>query len=712
MRSRLLFLVGALALWLAAIGARLYDLQVVRHEEFTRRAERQQQRVIELDPPRGTIFDARGRELAVSVEVESAFAVPREVEDVKRAAAALARVLGGDRARLERLLASDREFVWVARKLDPPQARAARDLDLAGVYFLEESKRYYPLRETAAQVLGYVGTDNHGLAGLEAMYEKVVAGKPGRRTVLRDAKAGMAVPPDLPSAAPVPGRDVYLTLDAALQGIAERELAAGVERLRARSGSVVLLDPSSGAVLAMASYPTFDPNRFGAAGEEAWRNRVVADAYEPGSTFKMVTAAAALEQGLITPDERIDCEMGGITLAGVRIADHKAFGTLSFREVIAKSSNVGTIKTALRVANRDFYATIRAFGFGRTTGIDLPGESPGLLMPVERWPALAKAYMAFGQGLSVTPLQLVRAFGAVANGGRLLAPYVVRQIGAGADAQFPHPQPVVAGEPVSPRTIATLRALLAGVTQEGGTAKVAALPGYPVAGKTGTAQKYDAATGGYGRGMYMASFAGIAPADHPRIVGVVVIDEPPRDLYYGGQVAAPVFREIVLDLMRRGEGVLGPVEGPVASRPPAVPAVIAPDLRLLAAKEAERRLRDFGLRARFEGQGPRVLSQSPAAGQPVDRGGSVTAWLSPPRDSAHSRLPDLSGLPMREALRQLSLRQVRPRLSGHGLVVRQDPPPGTPLPIAGSCRLWCEVPDAPVKSGSGASAAAASARRP
>ncbi|MCB9378686.1 MAG: penicillin-binding protein 2 [Holophagales bacterium] len=470
MKSRVLLLVAGFAFWVVAIGARLYDLQVHRHDEFVRRAERQQQRVIELDPPRGTLYDARGRELAVSVEVESAFAVPREIADPEAAATALARALKTDRARLARQLGRDREFVWIARKLDPPEARAVRDLGLAGVYFLEESKRYYPLRETAAQVLGYVGTDNQGLGGLEARYDSVVAGRAGRRTVLRDAKAGMALPPDLPSAAPVPGQDLALTLDAAIQAVAERELAATVERLRAKNGSVVLLDPESGAILALASYPTFDPNRFSDSGPESWRNRPIADAYEPGSTFKMVTAAAALELGLIRPEERIDCEMGGITLAGVRIADHKPFGLLTFREIIAKSSNVGTIKTALRVSNRDFYDTVRAFGFGRTTGVDLPGESPGLLMPVERWPALAKAYISFGQGISITPLQLAVAFAAVANGGRLLEPYVVERIGSGPEAVRPHPAPVERRRPVSAATIATLRSLLEGVTVEGGPA--------------------------------------------------------------------------------------------------------------------------------------------------------------------------------------------------------------------------------------------------
>ena len=445
----------------------------------------------------------------MSVEVESAFAVPRKVGNTLSAASALSRVLAIDRGKLERLLGADREFVWVARKLDPPQARRVKELRLPGIYFLEESKRYYPLREVGAHTLGYVGTDNHGLAGLEAMYDRVVAGKPGRRTVLRDARQGMAVPANLPSAAPVPGNDLYLTMDAALQQIAERELAKAVEKLRPQSGSVVVLDPATGAVLALASWPTFDPNKFAAATDEQRRNRPVSDAYEPGSTFKMVTAAAALEEGLIDPDETLDCEMGGITLAGVRIADHKAFGTLSFRDVIAKSSNVGTIKTSLRLSNASFYAAIRAFGFGRTSGIDLPGESPGLLMPVARWPGLAKAYISFGQGISITPLQLALAFGTIANGGRLLEPYLVRQSGSGASAQLQHPEPVERGRPISPRTLAIVAELLAGVTAEGGTGGAAVVTGYPVAGKTGTAQKAEPGKG-YLANEFVASFAGFA----------------------------------------------------------------------------------------------------------------------------------------------------------------------------------------------------------
>lgn len=648
MKSRVLLLVAAFALWTVAIGARLYDLQVHRHDEFVRRAERQQQRVIELDPPRGTLYDARGRELAVSVEVESAFAVPREITDVKAAASALARVLKTDRTRLEQQLGRDREFIWIARKLDPPVARAVRELNLAGVYFLEESKRYYPLRETAAQVLGYVGTDNQGLSGLEARYDAVVAGRAGRRTVLRDAKAGMALPPDLPSAAPVPGQDVVLTLDAAIQAVAERELAATVDHLRAKSGSVVLLDPQTGAVIALASYPTFDPNRFSDGGPEAWRNRPIADAYEPGSTFKMVTAAAALELGLIRPDERLDCEMGGITLAGVRIADHKPFGTLTFREIIAKSSNVGTIKTALRVSNRDFYDTVRAFGFGRTTGIDLPGESPGLLMPVERWPALAKAYISFGQGISITPLQLAVAFAAVANGGRLLEPYVVERIGSGADAVRPHPTPVERRRPVSTATIATLRSLLEGVTVEGGTGRAAAVEGYRVAGKTGTAQK--AVPGrGYLANEHIASFVGYVPASRPRLVGVVVIDAP-RGAYHGGEVAAPVFsaiaREALLYLNVR----------PERERPELWPFERQPEEPALAPR-------------------PEQLA---------------SAEPTPPKSPTPAgTIPDFAGRTAREAVALAAALRLEPLLSGNGSVLRQRPEPGSPMPPPGArLELW------------------------
>ena len=547
MRSRLhvVWLVGLL--WVALIGLRLYQLQVVNHLRYVHRAHQQQQRVVKLDPPRGTIYDAAGRELAVSVEVDSAFAVPAEIRDRAAAARAIAAACPGlEAGRLEKLLGEEREFVWVARKLDPPVAAALRRLRLAGIHFVPESKRYYPMRDLAAQVLGYVGTDNHGLAGLELNYDAVITGKPGLRTVLRDARRGTAVSPDLFFTEPQPGGDLYLTLDAAVQHMVERELQRAVEQRRARRGSAVFLDPATGAVLAMASYPAFDPNEFERYAASSWRNRTIMDAYEPGSTFKIVTAAAALESGLVHADDPFDCGMGSIVLYGITIRDHKRYGILSFADVIAKSSNVGVIRAAMIIGGERLHRTIVAFGFGRATGIDLPGENAGILHPLERWGALTKAYVAFGQGVAVTPLQLAAAVAAVANGGSLLQPYVVDTVRRGDVLERRHSRPVVASRPISAATAEEVKRLLERVVTDG-TGKTAAVAGYRVAGKTGTAQI--PVPGGYARHAYLPSFVGFAPADRPSLVGIVAVEAPQGTEYYGTQVAAPVFGTLVREVM-------------------------------------------------------------------------------------------------------------------------------------------------------------------
>ena len=540
--GRLLFVLACLMLWAAGVVTRLGYLQVAAHESFRLKADRQQQRVVELDAPRGTIYDARGRELAVSVAVDSAYAVPKAIADKPAAAAAIAAVLGEKpRDVLDRLEAG-REFVWIARKLDRPQATRLRALELPGLGFLEESKRYYPMRELAAHVLGYVGLDNLGLSGLELQYEKTVAGKSARRTVLRDARRGTALDPDLSFVTDAqPGADLYLTIDATIQNITERELAAAVLEHNAKHGMAVVLDPRTGALLALASWPTFDPNHFNGYGAEVWRNRTLADAYEPGSTFKIITAAAALEHNLVDPSDVFDCEMGSITLLNTRIGDHKPFGLLSFRDILAKSSNVGAVKIGLKVGAERLAGMIQAFGFGRTTGVDLPGESAGIVRPVERWQPLSKAYISFGQEISITPLQLAVAAGAVANGGTLYAPYVVNGIGNGVQVVAQHRTPQPLGQPISATTARTLERMLEAVVAEG-TAKAATIVGYPVAGKPGTAQKADA--GGYSANRFVASFVGFAPARDARVLAAVVIDEP-HPGYHGGEVAAPAFARIV-----------------------------------------------------------------------------------------------------------------------------------------------------------------------
>jgi cell division protein FtsI/penicillin-binding protein 2 len=588
-RSRLqvVFLVGLV--WVGLLGVRLYYLQVVSHERYVHKAHQQQQRVVKLDPPRGTIFDAAGRELAVSVQVDSAYAVPSEIGDADRPALsqAIARACPTlDAKRLEQLLSEDREFIWVARKLDPPAAAALRRLHLAGIHFVAESKRYYPMRELASQVLGYVGTDNHGLAGLELIYDSVITGKPGMRTVLRDARRGTVASPDLFFTEPQPGGDLYLTLDAAVQHMVERELRRVVEERRARRGSAVFLDPATGAVLAMASYPAFDPNEFERYPPGSWRNRTIMDAYEPGSTFKIVTAAAALESGLVHSEDPFDCGMGSIVLSGITIRDHKRYGVMSFADVIAKSSNVGVIRAALIIGGERLYRTIQGFGFGRPTGIDLPGESPGILHPLQRWGPLTKAYVAFGQGISVTPLQLAAAVTVVANGGMLLQPYVVATVRRGDHEERRHEQPKVVQRPISTATAAEVARLLERVVTDG-TGKSAAVAGYRVAGKTGTAQI--PALGGYARHDYLPSFVGFAPVGRPSLVGVVAVDTPQGMEYYGAQVAAPVFgtlvREVLLYLGVRperpspvfwpGQVVTAGLRAEAARGAAAVPAVAA-----------------------------------------------------------------------------------------------------------------------------------------
>jgi cell division protein FtsI (penicillin-binding protein 3) len=545
-RRRLAVIAGFGAVWVLLIAARLYDLQVVRYEHYAGKAERQQQRVVTLDPPRGTIYDAQGRELAVSIQVDSVYAVPPEVADPAATAAALARAVPDlDRDKLARQLAGDREFIWVARKLDPPVAEKVRALKLKGLYFVPESKRYYPMKELAAQVLGYVGTDNHGLAGLEQVYDQEITGKPGKRTVLRDARQGTVAAPGLSFSEPEPGHDLYLTLDATVQHIVERELARAIEERHARRGSAIFLDPATGGVLAMASYPSFDPNDFASYSPESWRNRAVVDVYEPGSTFKIVTAAAALEAGVVREDERIDCGMGVITLyKDIRVHDHKPYGMLTFAEVIAHSSNIGVIRVAQRIRDDRFYATLRGFGFGRPTGIDLPGESGGILHNVEKWSLLEKDYIAFGQGISVTPLQLVSAAAAVANGGVLLKPHLVAAVSRGEVRMPKYPAPPVVGRAISPATASDLTRYLEGVVIAG-TGKPAAIPGYQVAGKTGTAQI--PVRGGYHG--YLPSFVGFAPADQPALVGLVAIAEPQGNEYYGAQVAAPAFGAITRQVL-------------------------------------------------------------------------------------------------------------------------------------------------------------------
>ncbi len=543
--QRLYILAGLLFLWIVAVGLRLVYLQVYQYGELLQRAQRQQQRTIEVAPRRGIIYDRNGRELAMSATVDSIFAVPSEIPDQASAATLLAGVLRSDAGEITSKLKSSRAFAWIARKVDAETSARIRSLNLRGIYFQQESKRFYPKRELAAQTLGYVGVDDEGLGGLEHAFDARLRGAPGKMLISMDARRRWF---GRVEREPDPGENLVLTLDEKIQYIAERELDAAMKRTGAASGTIVVQDPRTGEILALASRPTFNPNTFRTAPREALKNRAVSDVYEPGSTFKIVTIASALEEKLTTPGEAIDCQMGAIFLGGVRIRDHKAFATLSVSDVLAHSSDVGAIKLGLRLGEARFDKYIRAFGFGSQTGVELPGETRGLVKPVNRWSKVSIGAISMGQEIGITPLQLVSMVSAIANNGVWTPPRIV----AGTAQPQGTPQQVVfqPGEQrrvISPLTAVEMKKMMESVVLHG-TGRRAILEGYTAAGKTGTAQKIDPATGAYSRWKHVASFAGFAPVREPAITVAVILDSPPGQ-HEGGQIAAPVFRRVAQQVL-------------------------------------------------------------------------------------------------------------------------------------------------------------------
>src|SRR5438067_10145025 len=539
-QRRLLTLAGLLALWLFLICARLIQLQIFQYGDYVARAARQQQRSVEVAAQRGVIYDRNRRELAMSIAVDSIFAVPSEIPDPATTASLLGRILGIDSRELLTRLQSSRAFCWISRKVDPEAAGRVRALNLKGIYFQKEAKRFYPKRELAAQVLGYVGMDDEGLAGLERSYDAGLRGKPGRMLISLDARRKWL---GRVERQPEPGANLVLTIDEKIQYIVERELEAAMQQTRALAGTVIVQDPKTGEILALANRPTFNPNALGKFGAAALKDRAVSDVYEPGSTFKIVTLAAALEEKLTRPEEVVDCQMGAIEIAGHRIHDHKPYGDLTVAQVLANSSDVGAIKIALRLGEERFDHYIRAFGFGRQTGIELPGETRGITKPASRWSKTSIAAISMGQEIGVSPLQLVSMIPTIANDGV----YVPSRIVMGATAPRSTAQivafhPVEGKRVISAMTAAQMKRMMEGVVL-GGTGKKAILNGYSSAGKTGTAQKIDPATGRYSKSHYIASFSGFAPVNNPAVSVLVVLDSP-VGLHEGGQVSAPVFSRV------------------------------------------------------------------------------------------------------------------------------------------------------------------------
>ncbi len=544
-RFRLYALSGLLCLWLLTICLRLVYLQIFCYGDFERRAQHQQQRSFDLSPKRGVIYDRAGRELAMSIQVDSAFVVPSEAPDLPNTISLITRITKDDPRVVLADCRAHKTFCWVARKADAETIERIRALNLQGIHFQKEPKRFYPKRELAAQILGYVGTDDQGLSGLERQFNPQLQGKPGKLMISVDARKRWFASVEKE---PESGNSVVLTIDQNIQYIAERELERGMQETHAIAGTVIVENPHTGEILALTNRPTFNPNIRKEIRNEALKDRAVSDVYEPGSTFKMVTISAGLEEKITRPDEMFDCQMGSIVINGMRIRDSKPHGVLSVADILAESSDVGAIKVALRLGDERFYKYIRAFGFGQQTGIELPGETRGLTKPVERWSKVSIGAISMGQEIGISPLQLISLISTIANDGVHVPPRIV----AGTITPQNTPQ-TIAFQPaegtrvISSLTAAEMRQMLQGVVLHG-TGRKAILEGYSSAGKTGTAQKVDPATGLYSKTKYVASFAGFAPINDPQIAVVVILDSA-VGLHQGGQVSAPVFQRIMQQVL-------------------------------------------------------------------------------------------------------------------------------------------------------------------
>jgi cell division protein FtsI (penicillin-binding protein 3) len=641
-RSRALVLTGVLVIVHLAVLGRLAYIQLARTDELARLAERQHQKTVPLRLKRGPILDRHGRMLAVSSEVESIFALPRRVGDREALAARLAPLLGESAREIEARLASDRPFVWLRRKLPPAAVQPVRALGSRAIGTLPESLRFYPNRELAAHILGFEGFDDRGLEGIERAHDKLLAGEAGLALMERDALGRDVTAQPTILKAPAPGQGLVLTLDATIQYIAERELDAAWQKTRAQAGMIVVMDPRTGELLAVAIRPTFNPNAYQNATSTEWRNRAVTDPFEPGSIFKAILAAAALEERVVRPDDRIYGEQGVITVANRAIHDWKRYGWLSVREVLQFSSNVGAIKIGLALGRERYFRYMTAFGFGSLTGVGLPGESRGQLRPPQRWSGLSLATMSIGQEVSVTALQMVAALAVIANEGRLMRPHVVRAVVDPSGREIRRFEPEALRQVISRESAATLTEMLTGVVAQG-TGNKAAIPGYAVAGKTGTAQKADPVTHVYSRKPGVLSFVGFVPAAAPRLAMLVMLDEP-KTVVWGSEAAAPIFAAV-------GRQVLRYLEVPPADTPPL-----------------------------------QIVRSAARAGSPALAIGSVRATPTDP-EPGDLVMPDLVGRSLRQALVLLAPHPVEVSVTGRGVVIQQSPAPGTPLAPGAFCRL-------------------------
>ena len=656
--SRALLVAAFIGFWMLAVSARLVYLQVSQHGTLSNRARQQQQNALDTTPQRGELLDRQGRQLARSVQTISLFMDPAELDagQIECTAQQLSTALGFTYAELSQQLSNartaDKRFLWIARRLDVDRGNQILALNLPGIHSVIEPKRFYPNGSLASHVLGYVGIDGQGLGGMEHSFNSKIKGEPGELFLERDATGRPYESFEIPAK---PGQTVVLTIDQTIQYHAERALQDAVQRSHAKAGTAIVLDPRTGEILALANAPMFDPNNVSDSTAAARSNWALQNIYEPGSTFKIVAYSAAIDRGLAKPDDHIDCQMGAITVAGRVVHDHKPFGVLTLAEALAKSSNVGAIKLGIRVGDESMYDYITRYGFGSRTGIELMGETPGILRKVDHWQPSSIGSIAMGQEVGVTPLQMVAAFGAVANDGLRIAPHLVREVRNAAGSVVYTAQPEQ-HRVINAETAIALRGMLEGVTLHG-TAKKAQLDGYSAAGKTGTAQKIDPRTRGYSATKFVGSFVGFAPVNNPQVAIIVVIDEP-GGAYHGGDVAAPVFRDIAEQIL------------PALGIEPDIETTAIPDLIARADKQlpSDSKLRDEQQRAENERRAtlPTVVRNGARDGEVVYAVTTSKAMV----------MPDLHGRSVRDVARTCAQLGLQIEARGEGRVLKQSPAAG------------------------------------
>lgn len=683
---------------LSIFVVRLFFMQVIQYSFFKKHAEKQQSETIKQQIGRGTIYTSDNKKAAVSIKTFAVSANPSQIKNKAAVADYLSKQLGISRYELMSKLVLKKKFVYLARKVDSEKAAGIIDRDIPGISMEAEEKRYYPLHETGAHLVGFTGLDNTGLEGIEESFEKYLRGKMGSVLIRKDAKGRPILTDTVSVKKAEAGADLYLTIDSNTQYYAQQELKTAVEKYKGKTGMLVSMNPNTGAIYAMANYPSFDPNDFDKYPAETRKNRVVTDVFEPGSTFKIFTMSAILKDRPAVYDEKVHCGDGKMVFFDRTVHDHEKHGWLTIPEVIKYSSNIGMVELALRLKPEKLYDEYTKYGFGKPAGTDLPGEVSGILRPYAQWDNSTLTSIPYGQEVAVTAMQLIKAYAALANGGYLVNPYVVEKIKKNGNTIYEN-KSANGAKVVDNATRLKLVDMLKMVMEKDGTGKKGVITGYNVAGKTGTAQKHNPKGKGYASGKYVCSFIGFFPADKPEVVTLVIVDEPAEIWAYGGDVAAPAFKNLsntmISSMHILPDGTQENIQTADKAKPVKMAVSKLPDFCLKQYSEARKFLTENDIKYEHIGFGKIVIKQNPEPKKTVQPSEVVSVYLGDMGKDKAIRIymPDVRGFSIRRAMEVLSIYGLRAKCTGSGLAVVQDPKPGVALKTGTECKINFETKD-------------------